>query len=71
MIAQESTMTDWMHLVRAEYLEMPGLQLTVPQMRRLWGLEEHTCDEILEELVATHFLRRAHHDLYVLDTPSC
>ena len=71
MTAEQSAMTDWVHLVRAEYLEMPGLQLTVPQMRRLWGLEERTCDAILEQLVATHFLRRNTHDLYVLDAPSC
>lgn len=26
--------------VRGEFLEMPGLRLTMPQARRLWGLEE-------------------------------
>ena len=39
-------MTDWVHLVQAEYLEMPGLQLTRAQVRRLWGLEDQTCDAV-------------------------
>ena len=44
--------------VRAEFLEMPGLQLTAGQARRLWGLEEAVCDAILETLVQERFLRR-------------
>lgn len=64
------TGTDWLHLVQAEYLEMPGLQLTVAQVRRLWGLEDQVCHDLLEELVATHFLRRTPRDLYVLDAPA-
>jgi hypothetical protein len=58
------------HVIQAEYLEMPGLQLTMAQMRRLWGLEDQACRRILEELVATHFLRRTARDQYVLDAPS-
>jgi len=57
--------------IRMEYLEMPGLQLTMAQMRRLWGLEDQACRRILEELVATHFLRRTAREQYVLDAPSC
>lgn len=44
--------------VRAEYLEMPGLRLTVQQARRFWGLEETLCDAILSHLVEVRFLRR-------------
>jgi len=57
--------------VQGEFLEMPGLQLTMAQMRRLWGLEDQACRRILEELVATHFLRRTAREQYVLDAPSC
>jgi hypothetical protein len=67
MTGNESMTTDWVHLVQAEYLEMPGLQLTKAQVRRLWGLEDNTCDAVLEELQAIHFLRRTEGDLYVLD----
>ncbi len=70
MTAEQSTMTDPLHLVQAEYLEMPGLQLTLPQVRRLWGLEDPVCRQVLEQLLANHFLRRTERDLYVLDAPS-
>ena len=42
-----------------EYLEMPGLQLTRKQAQRLWGLDEDSCTQILERLVALSFLRRS------------
>ncbi len=71
MTPQQSAVTDWLHLVQAEYLEMPGLQLTRPQIRRLWGLEDVTCDALLEQLLATHFLRRTPRDAYVLDCATC
>jgi hypothetical protein len=71
MIAEQITVTDWLRVVQAEYLEMPGLQLTKPQIRRLWGLEPDTCDALLEQLLAAHFLRRTLRDAYVLDVPSC
>jgi hypothetical protein len=67
----EHTLVDWVQLVRAEYLEMPGLQLTKPQVRRLWALEEQTCEAVLNELVSAHFLRRTAREAYVLDGPRC
>ena len=42
--------------VRAEFLEMPGLQLTAAQMARLCGLESGTCKAVLDELVDEQFL---------------
>jgi hypothetical protein len=51
--------------VVGEYLEMPGLSLTVPQARRLWGLDAKKCEELLEHLVGQHFLRRTPRGLYV------
>jgi hypothetical protein len=71
MTGDQSMTTDWVHLVQAEYLEMPGLQLTKAQVRRLWGLEDNTCDAVLEELQAIHFLRRTEGDRYALDGLSC
>jgi DNA-binding IclR family transcriptional regulator len=46
---------------------MPGLQLTKAQLCRLCGLEEQTCDAVLDQLLSTHFLKRTPHDEYVLD----
>jgi hypothetical protein len=43
--------------VRSEFLEMPGLQLTVAQAARLWGLDQRACRDLIEALVATAFLR--------------
>lgn len=43
--------------IRAEFQEMPGLQLTPAQATRLWGLEHATCSAVIEALVASSFLR--------------
>lgn len=56
----------WLRLIKAEYIEMPGLNLTKPQIQRLWGLDAETCDELLEALVAAEFLRRTSRNVYVL-----
>lgn len=58
MVVLDVPVTDWMHLIRVEYLEMPGLTLTRRQMERLWGLDGGTCDEVLAELLARDFLVR-------------
>jgi hypothetical protein len=44
--------------VRAEFLEMPGLQLTFDQAARLWCLEPNVCRQVIDDLVACGFLRR-------------
>jgi hypothetical protein len=43
--------------IRSEFLEMPGLQLTLPQASRLWGLEPRACHAVIDALVETDFLR--------------
>ena len=63
--AAEAAITDWLALVRAEYLEFPNLHLTKSQVRRLWELDPLTCDLLLSELVKTNFLRRTHEGAYV------
>lgn len=42
--------------VRYEYLEMPGMRLTLDQAQRLFGMEWALCREVLDELVAEQFL---------------
>ena len=54
--------------VCAEYLEMPGLQLTVEQAQRLWGLDKETCECVLEFLIETRFLVRTRRNLYARPT---
>jgi len=56
---------DWLELIQAEYREMPGLNLTLPQARRLWGLDEPTTSAVFEALVATQFLKRTWSGTYI------
>ena len=42
--------------VQGEFLEMPGLRLTEPQARRLWGLDAASCNALLDALVEAKFL---------------
>ena len=44
--------------VCAEFIEMPGLQLTFEQATRLWGIEPIACRQLIDELVACGFLKR-------------
>ena len=44
--------------IRAEFLEMPGLHLTMAQARRLWHLDDAICRAALDELVRAKFLTR-------------
>jgi hypothetical protein len=43
--------------VSAEFLEMPDMQLTMSQARRLWCIDNDTCTEVIALLVARSFLR--------------
>ena len=42
--------------IRGEYLEMPGLRLTLDQMERLGGVERTLCQMVLDALVTEKFL---------------
>ena len=43
--------------VRAEFLEMPGLELTLPQAVRLWTLGADDCRFVIDALVDAGFLK--------------
>jgi hypothetical protein len=42
---------------RAEFVEMPGLALTLPQAARLWNVAIDDCRMVLEALTTAGFLR--------------
>ena len=44
--------------VRAEFLEMPGLRLTLSQAQRLFRLEPEVCAQVVDILVDRAVLRR-------------
>lgn len=54
---------DWRRMlvrrVRGEFLDMPGMRLTLLQAQRLFGLRIDICERILSELVREGFLRRS------------
>jgi len=67
MHSNDNTATvDWTQLVRGEFLEVPGLDLTREQAQRLWGLDRAACDELLAALVESRFLRRTRDNRYLL-----
>ena len=42
--------------LRAEYLEMPGMRLTLAQAQRVCGVERALCQTVLDALVDERFL---------------
>ena len=42
--------------VRAEFREMPGLRLTLPQAARLFNMDADRCERVLGSLVAAGYL---------------
>lgn len=56
-VAPDPVVPRWLELIRAEYREMPCLRLTKPQMQRLWGLDSHVCDALVDALVAAQVLQ--------------
>jgi hypothetical protein len=44
--------------IRSEFQEMPGLNLTLPQAQRLWGLTPDVCAHVVDELVNRSVLQR-------------
>jgi hypothetical protein len=50
--------------IRGEYLEMPGLRLTLSQTQRLCGVERSLCQLVLDALVDAGFLRIVGNGLY-------
>ena len=65
MSSVDTQFADWLMLIRAEYLETPGLSLTKQQVERLWGLDAVTSGALLAALVDVKFLRRTVRDAYV------
>jgi hypothetical protein len=57
-VCQLECVKDLHRLVCAEYREMPGLNLTLPQAIRLWTADPGVCAQVLDGLVEAGFLRR-------------
>ena len=49
--------TGLLQRVHGEYMEMPGLRLTIAQACRLWNVDAATSLDVLTQLVDEQFLR--------------
>jgi hypothetical protein len=65
MLPADPHIIDWLELVRSEYLEIPGLCLTKPQVQQMWGLDAATAEALLAALVDVKFLRCTNQKTYV------
>ena len=54
----EAVLPNLVQRIREEFEEAPGLQFTVREAARFWGLDEETCRQVLEQLLAVRFLAR-------------
>ena len=64
-----NTFRELTHRVEAEYAEMPGLSLTLPQAQRLWVVDRQTCEKVFVALTARGVLRKTARGRFVrIDT---
>ena len=54
-----------LHIIRAGYLDSPGLRLTKTQIESLWGFDTLMCDALLAALVDVRFLERTQAGVYL------
>ena len=47
-----------MQQIQAEYAEMPGLSVTLPQAQRLWTVDQATCEEVFSRLISGGVLKK-------------
>ena len=52
-------------MIQRTYCEMPGLNLSLQQAGRLFGLRESTCRLVLDDLVRADILRKSEDGRYV------
>ena len=65
--SEQPATTEWLRLIKAEYLEIPGLCLTKPQVERFWNIDPVTAESVMGALLDVQFLRRTQRGAYVLD----
>ena len=64
-MSRQQDSLDVLRRVQGEYIEMPGLRLTIAQAQRLWGLDRSVCDSLLGALVEAKFLFRTRDGAFV------
>jgi hypothetical protein len=62
---KDETFTAAVRRARGEFLEMPGLRLTLAQAQRLWAVDRALCSAVLAALVEARFLVPSGHASFV------
>jgi hypothetical protein len=57
-VGRRSGATRLMQQIQAEYAEMPGLSVTLPQAQRLWAVDQAACEEAFSRLISNGVLRK-------------
>lgn len=65
-MARPQHVVRWRERIRAEYSEMPGIQLTIRQISQLWNVDLLTCGAVLKALVKEGFLVINANETYAL-----
>jgi hypothetical protein len=60
-----------LHRIQSEFLEMPGLRLTLAQAQRLWNLDALVCESLLSALIDVRFLGRTVDGAFIRSTDMC
>ena len=64
-ISEPSAFNIHLNRIRGEYMEMPGLRLSLAQAQRLWGMDADSCTTVLQLLIDASFLRRTANGEYL------
>jgi hypothetical protein len=65
MGVHSDTVYELAHRVQAEYREMPGLSVTLPQAQKLLDADQHTCAAVFSLLIGRGVLKRTARGCYV------
>ena len=50
---------------KSDFIEMPGMQLTMKQAMRLWTFDPDLCSAVLRSLVESRFLVETRHAIFL------
>ena len=63
--ARAEVMRELARRIQGEYIEMPGLSITLGQAQRLLAIDETTCTAVFRTLIKRGVLRRTSEGQYV------
>ena len=64
-VAARDGFRDLMGRIEAEFAEMPGLSVTLPQAQRLWGIDYPTCIAVFRVLTDRGVVRPTPRGQYI------